>query len=443
MARCWTCGTHIENKEYPILRCAVCRKIKAFNKLRERAAADPDSLPEIQQRGFEKLSGEVLETGTIVEWGFEDFNWRMQQETGIPRGAGPKPKSSAEIPASRYREMAEESWLKGSLYDAERNFLRAFHLDPSDYGNHMGLAYTNLLADEFDEAKEYLEKSLPYAPDSDWKSYSYRLIGHIYACKEEYSDAVSALQTAVELSPTYYMGFYDLAQYAAQMQDEETCLTALKNAIMGDQFYFYLAQREKNFEPLLPEVIKLLEEILFDALDRAETGVFQTEEEIKAAEESIAVTWDVLRKCPTRQEVLNTSIVMSRDAKSKVDLAKNTMAKGDYKDLLNVMPINEEAHELADRAKDRADKSGERYENMRSERLRRALMTIPITIVYLMIFGLAGALCGYGIAAAIGAFSSAVSGGDIIGIVSGAVAGCVVAVILGIRMFLKEFYSYK
>jgi hypothetical protein len=307
----------------------------------------------------------------------------------------------------------------------------------------MGAAYANLLAEEFDRAKEYLEKGLLHAPDSEWKSYSYRLIGHIWACKEQYPDAASALQLAVDSSSTCYPAFYDLAQYSAQMEDEEACLSALRNAIAGDSFHFYLAQRERNFEPIQSAVMKLLEEILFDAFDVAETGISQTEGEIEAAEKSIAVTREVLKKCPNIETILDTSVTMSRDAKSKLDSAKDTMSRGDYKDILNSMPINEEAYELADKAKDRADKSRERYENSRSERLNSALMTIPTTIVYSIVLGLVGALAGYAIAAAIGALLPAASGKSIIGVISGTTVGVVVAVILGVRMFLKEFYSYK
>ncbi|MCJ7450063.1 MAG: hypothetical protein MUO72_20510, partial [Bacteroidales bacterium] len=120
---------------------------------------------------------------------------------------------------------------------------------------------------KFDDAKIFLERSLPHAPKEsierkgkecpeedeldiilkeieeeeklkdeeqdeeilDYKSYSYRLIGHIYGCKNEYHNAVSALLLAVELSPKYYVAFYDLAQYCAQTLNKETCLSALKN----------------------------------------------------------------------------------------------------------------------------------------------------------------------------------------------------------------------
>ena len=443
MGRCWTCGTQIKNREYPLFRCPTCRKIKELDRLRERVAANLTMLERVQRRAFEKLSGEVLEVGTITEWGFEDFKWRIHQEKGIPRGTEPKPKASAEIPASRYREMAEEFWLKGKLYEAGEHFLRAIRLDPADYGSYMGAAYANLLAEEFDRAKEYLEKGLPHAPDSEWKSYSYRLIGHIWACKEQYPNAVSALKLAVDSSSTCYPAFYDLAQYSAQMEDEETCLSALRNAITGDSFHFYLAQKERNFEPLLPVVMKLLDEILFDALNKAETGISQTEGEIEAAEKSIAVTRETLRKCPNIETIIDTSVVMSRNAKSKLGTAKDTMSRGDYKNILDAMPANEEAYDLADKAKDRADKSRERYENSRSERLNSALMTIPITIIYSIVLGLVGALAGYAIAAAIGALLPAASGRNIIGAISGTTVGVVVAVILGIRMFLKEFYSYK
>ena len=59
----------------------------------------------------------------------------------------------------------------------------------------------------------------------DYRSYSYRLIGHIYACDEDYNQTISVLQSSIDLSPTYEDGHYDYAQYCAHAKNKEICLS--------------------------------------------------------------------------------------------------------------------------------------------------------------------------------------------------------------------------
>jgi len=108
--------------------------------------------------------------------------------------------------------------------------------------------------DEFDKAEVYLQKSLIHAPkshesgsDFDYRSYSYKLIGHIYMCKENYIEAANALQSSIQLSPHYYDGHYDYAQYCALVGDTQDCLLSLDFAIAGKPILFNLTKSERNF----------------------------------------------------------------------------------------------------------------------------------------------------------------------------------------------------
>ena len=111
--------------------------------------------------------------------------------------------------------MAEELRRRGVLGKSEEFFLKSLEANPLDYRTYISLAEAYLKMDRFDEAKAYLEESLPHAPRLsrfrqereierrrmrksvglplheseapsifDYKSYSYRLIGHMYACRE-------------------------------------------------------------------------------------------------------------------------------------------------------------------------------------------------------------------------------------------------------------------
>ena len=109
---------------------------------------------------------------------------------------------------------------------------------------------------------------MPPKEEIDYKSYSYRLIGHIYACEENFNQALDALHSSIKLSPNYADGLYDFAQYASLVSDNEVdhiCsqtfqewggnwalkdynlvrLLCLQKAIKDKPVYFYLAEKEK------------------------------------------------------------------------------------------------------------------------------------------------------------------------------------------------------
>jgi tetratricopeptide (TPR) repeat protein len=129
----------------------------------------------------------------------------------------------------------------------------------------------------------FLTKYEPF----DYKSYSYRLIGHIYACEEDYEQAEAALKLATELSPDYEDGNYDYAQYCALLREKDKCLTALRKAISDKSLYFYLAQKERNFDPLRHEVQILLNGISTEASEMAKEAILRAENALDKAEAAI------------------------------------------------------------------------------------------------------------------------------------------------------------
>jgi tetratricopeptide (TPR) repeat protein len=297
-----------------------------------------------------------------------------------------------------------------------------------------------ILPDEFDELDEFIFETEGKTRGDiknpfDYRSYSYRLIGHIHVCKEEYADAATALQSAVELSPTYYEAVYDLAQYSAQVQDKETCLSMLRSVIDADIFYFYLAQKERNFEPLSLEVENLLREINTDASDRAKKEISKAKEMIRVAEESIAETREVLTRCRTREELLSSSVSALNGAKSRVGPAEDKVALKDYRASLDAISAGRTAYDLARGAKREADGIPEYYRDERSKRLRAALKPIAGYFLISLLTAIGLSYCG-GCTGSI--ISETTSGDQKAGAVIGFILGAGLGLILGIGLIVPE-----
>jgi len=307
MARCWTCGKLTSE---PVYKCSTCHTMEQLKNLRKENVTSLNALAEIQRQGFEELSNALSEIASIIEWGFEEVIWQLYQQTDILRSIDHTLKTPSQTQANEWRQMAEELRGRGVLDKAEEFFVKSIDNNPLDYRTYIGLVQTYLQMNKFDKAKEHLEESIPHAPDSKSKAYSYRLIGHVYACYEDYPNAISTIQSAVELSPNYYEATYDLAQYNAQIKNKGLCLTSLRYAIKGDSFYFYLTQKERNFESLRSEVKNLLEEINTDAYNKAKESISRAEEMLKFAEESVAKAQEVLWRCVDKNWILVQALTL-------------------------------------------------------------------------------------------------------------------------------------
>jgi len=268
MGRCWTCGSNVSGWNYTCTACKNLNELKSFQKKADsyqtNISRGLDYLAEVQQEGLKALES-TLSTGlseiaSAIEWGFGELSWQLQQQTDVLRSIDNTIKTPSETQANEWRQMAEELRRRGVLDESEEFYLKALEVNRLDYRIYAGLAQTYLQSNKFDKAKSFLEKSLPHAPkkEIDYKSYSYRLIGHIHACEEDYIGASRTLRTSIDLSPKYAEGHYDYAQYCAQVRNNSDCLSSIRTATLAKPVYFYLAQAEKNFDPIRHEVQSLL-----------------------------------------------------------------------------------------------------------------------------------------------------------------------------------------
>lgn len=156
---------------------------------------------------------------------------------------------------------------------------------------------------------------------------------------------------------------------------------------------------------------------------------------ISDAGNSISVVKEGLRKCPSRDELLASSIADLEDGKSKLRLAKGKIALKDYRASLEAIPIAEQTYILANRAKKEAVEKIAYYKNERSKRLRRAILDPLWAIPLIMI---AGAFLGSLGGCAIGVFSRSVStsGGAKACAILGAIGGLFLGIVWTILDFL-------
>lgn len=428
MAKCWTCGRHISGNHYT---CSSCENLNELKSLRESVESYGLKFSEDLYELRETISKGLSELASAIEWGFGELSWQLQQQTDVLRSIDHTLRTPSETKANEWRLHAEELRHRGVLEESEEFFLKALNEYRLDYRIYVGLAETYLQMNKFDKAKVFLEKSLPHAPkkEIDYKSYSYRLIGHIYACEEDYNQAVSILRTSIELSPTYEDGHYDYAQYSAQMRSKETCLSSLEKAILAKPIYWYLAQKESNFDPLRSEAENILLSINSQASSRAKNIVSKAERVLKEVDEAVS------KALEESEEVIfkaNQALIVSRDkaelgsksyyenlkseykvsyenAKSTLEKAKNKVASGDYIAFLESQPIAEEATNLAIKAKDiglngaksvtdKAYKEREHYQNRRAEKVKNAWKAVPgliwIPIVWGFVLGVVGCTIG-------------------------------------------------
>ncbi|MDI6745479.1 MAG: tetratricopeptide repeat protein [Thermodesulfovibrionales bacterium] len=189
MARCWTCGTSVSGWSHTCSSCKGLSEIKGLQKEVESYHGDIserlDYLAEVQQEGFnalrDTLSAGLSEIASAIEWGFGELSWQLQQQTDVLRSIDHTLKTPSETKANEWRLHAEELRRRGVLEESEEFFLKALNEYRLEYRIYVGLAETYLQMNRFDKAKVFLEKSLPHAPkkEIDYKSYSYRLIGHM------------------------------------------------------------------------------------------------------------------------------------------------------------------------------------------------------------------------------------------------------------------------
>lgn len=442
MAKCWTCGTHVSGHRYTCSSCESLNGIKNLQKTVKSSGKGIDYLAQIQHEGFEvlkdTLSSGLSEIASAIEWGFGEISWQLQQQTDVLRSIDHTLKTPSETKANEWRLHAEELRRRGVLEESEEFFLKALNEYRLDYRIYVGLAETYLQMNKFDNTKTYLEKSLPHAPkmrggyegmaawctvckenvwvnrdgyckkcggndvwgyywpdastslqEYDYKSYSYRLIGHIYACNEEYKKASEMLLIATELSPAYSDGYYDHAQYSAQVKSTESCLSSLRRAMYGKPVYWYLAQKEQNFDPIRGEVDNLLSDINSEASGRAEDAIAKAEAALRQAREAVSKARQALIVSKERAELKSSTLC--DEAEAELRLARDKVALGDYIAFLEAEPIAEDSNILASNAMNIADEEREHFQKRRAEKVKNVWIRIPTAFIgWPLLFGIIG-----------------------------------------------------
>ena len=85
MGSCWSCGSNLPGGFNYAFTCPACTEVQEIKKLRQEAKENFYELANIQRRGFEMLSDrltdELSEVATVIEWGFEEVSWQLQTST--------------------------------------------------------------------------------------------------------------------------------------------------------------------------------------------------------------------------------------------------------------------------------------------------------------------------------------------------------------------------
>jgi tetratricopeptide (TPR) repeat protein len=449
MARCWTCGTPANGYHYT---CSSCENLTAKLKQLQQSvdvhgrdiSQGLDYIARIQQEGFEALEDTLSEglsgiavglseIASSVAWGFGELSWQLQQQTSELQSIDHTLKTPSQTQANEWRQIAEDLRHRGVLDKSEEFYLKALEVNPLDYRIYVGLAETYLQGNKFDKAKVFLEKSLPHAPkqEIDYKSYSYRLVGHIYACEENYRQAASTLHTAVQLSKDYTDGHYDLVQYCARLENRQDWakkrLSSLEWVILRRPVYYSLVQHERNFDPVRSEVKGLLARInaeaarrARDAIAKAETALMEADEavdkELAKTESAISAAKQAL--ATSREKATLSSARIHEDAKSRYHgyyrgqgasgtvrsnllVAKEKGSSGDYAAILEAQSIAEKcgtaiweaagsALRGAQEAKGEADRELGYYERRYAQKQEKAQKVIGEGLLGALAAGVGG-----------------------------------------------------
>jgi len=260
----------------------------------------------------------------------------------------------------------------------------------------------------------------------DFKSYSYKLIGHIYACEENYDKAKETLKLSLQLSPEYEDAHYDYAQYCALTGDRNACFTSLQKAIEGKSLYYYLAHKEKNFEPLRSEVQKLLKEHNDRAMQTVTTTVAEAEQGFNNLER---IFQKVTRSFKKTEEEPDIVLTKTYDiSKTLLEDAKVKLSSGDYLQMLRAEAVARKALRRTRLSQKKLEEEERRLSVANSvantERKKRRWITIGWVIGIIVVVNILSAIIS-----------------DITGNTTAFGAIFIFSIIIGI--FVGGFYFYK
>src|SRR5262249_37412102 len=82
--------------------------------------------------------------GSILEWGFNEISWQLQQQTEVLLDIDKTLKTPSETQANEYRRMADELQKRGVLDEAKEFYQKALSQNRLDYRTYVGFAHTLL-----------------------------------------------------------------------------------------------------------------------------------------------------------------------------------------------------------------------------------------------------------------------------------------------------------
>jgi len=200
-----------------------------------------------------RLAEEVANVASILEWGFEQILWELEDINDTLKRIEKTLKRPTATKANEWRQMGETLRKRGDFWGAKKFFLKSLEEYPIDYRTYIGLGKTYLCLGSLENARDLWRRSLIHAPkdgDMDYRSYSYRLIGRSYFCQENYAQAAESLNRAVEKSPSDLMSCYDLAQYTMLIGKKEEFFKVIRQAARINPSIVSLARVNPLFSPI-------------------------------------------------------------------------------------------------------------------------------------------------------------------------------------------------
>lgn len=388
MGNCWSCGAPVGGARY-MFTCPACTGTAVMTDIRngitdqDRAmqmiASGLSEVKEAVSAGLSAISDGLSLLAGIVQGGFDELNWELQQQTQILRSIDETLKTPSQTQAREWREMAEALRSRGCFDEAGQWFAKSLAMNPLDFRTYVGFGVNCLRKDDFDGAEGLLLKSLPHAPRGrisdpeqqwtdqryglqeinrwlmpsldfftrhpdylrhdppallkskthpqgyqfDYKSFSHRLIGRICACRGDYEKANVELQSALVLSPDYPEGNYDYALYCVQSGRTSGWEEPLRRAIAAQPGYLDVATVERRFEPVRQDIDMLLSGLLNEVSRNASQAIEDAQGNFANVQRSLAGISDAYRYAPLVEEL-----------SALIDRAKGNFTSRDYQKIV-------------------------------------------------------------------------------------------------------------
>jgi tetratricopeptide (TPR) repeat protein len=398
MGKCWTCGSKMAVSSFTCPSCNGLKQLKDLNEEAKNLSKGLKNLGEIQYEAFNELkdvfSDKLSEVVSAIEWGFHEISWHLEQQTEVLRSIDNTLRTPMQTQANEWRLMADELNRRGVLDEAEKYYLKSIELNLLDYRTYLGLAHLYIEISEFDKAKNILEKSLPHAPkkEIDYKSYSFRLIGHIYECREDYGAASSILHNAVELSPNYVDGHYDYSRYSAQVGNLKACIPSLNYAIQGNPLYWDLAKSERTFLPMTREIMRVLQDFKTDGVNRVNNSIADTENYLLRSKEAIEEAFIALDNSGDQAQLV--SALEYQKVADDLSRAKQKTDSLTYQELLNLDICIKEYSKDINNIINLANQEKHTYLKRLTDKIRNRDQRISIGLKYIFLGGFWGGVPG-------------------------------------------------